>query len=1848
MNKMGGKDKKSASNIGEPFLNTLADSLPGIVLRYKLSPSNSSDTSNIGEILYLSESAKAYWEIDPESCLQDNTLFWNLLFKEDRPKVITALQLSAEKLTKLDVECRIHHSDGSLRWQRMIGQPYEIEGDSVILDAIVLEVIEEKKKWFQLKAQRNGMREMLNNALFLTFSVDSSGAFVEVSETVWETMGYQPNELIGRAFMDVVFDEDKQETALTALQIKEEKSLAYLGNRIVHKDASIIPMEWCIYWDEEQNLMNWISKIETPLNDTDDKVRQSEKRIKTLFENSADAFAIMNVDGSATYLSPNITKLLGYSESEFLEMNLTQLMHPEDMESVGNTIKEALENPGVPIFGNVSRARHKDGSWRWMEAVITNLLHDPNIKGIVDNFRDVTERVEYERKLKQSEEKYKNLFNLSPLPNWIHCLETYKILDVNKAAIIHYGYSREEFLDMTMLNLISKVDIERVLSVHKDIEHKEMLLQFGIFSQFDKSGKLIKMDISGQKISYNNHDCVMVVANDVTEKSLIQDLEKLEHELLESSIKVDVELEVQLENYLKGLETVFEGMKSSILWIENERVKNLAAPSLPETYLNAINGAAIGPQAGSCGRAAFKKQIVIVDDIDSSTFWTDYKGLVLPYGLKACWSLPIFDSNNNVIATISNFYGIIKKPSKKELELFNRSASLLSIILENHLKSRELIASNELYNYVNAVTNDAIYDWDVENDVFHWGESFTRIFGHRTEINGFTLSDWESLMHPEDISRTQPDWKAFLENPANSRWAKEFRFRKFDGKYAYVAEIGHLIRDETGRPKRMIGVLRDKSLQKEEEHRLKLMQSVIANTRDAVIISEAGSYKRPENKIVYVNDAFTRLTGYNADDVAGNDLYAVLGEKASIDELNNEKSYLKKRESSEVTTLSNKKNGEEYWINFTLSPVSNEAGVITHWISILRDVTSQKNIELQKKLLGEISQMFNRNLELKPTLENVLHHLVNFGNFSFAEAWLMSSDNQRLNLIANHLNDEAKKLFYKETEHVKSLKIGEGLPGKVWKKKSAELWDKIDHKKTFLRKEAAKKLGLKSALGLPLIHDEEVVGVLVFGTDEAKNSLSYYQSLFKDLETSLGLELKRKKLEEELIQLFKNSPDILCVAGSEGKFLKVNPAFSNLMGYTADELTARPFSDFIYQDDLEDTKLEYVDTISGVRHAHDFVNRYITKSGEHRWISWNSSQLTGEDGLSFAYGRDITDKKHLQDLLDSATSLARIGGWEIDLVENKLYWSAMTREIHEVEDDYKPELKTAINFYKETFQTVVTEYINKGIAEGVPWDFEALLVTNKGNECWVRIIGETEFRNGKCVRLFGSFQDIHQRKIAELNLQKILEEKNKILESIGDAFFAINREWIVTYWNKEAEKNLGTKREDIVGRSLQSLDNDTFTEKIYNDYKFAMKTGETVTFEEYYNALNKWFEVSVYPSESGLSVYFKDVSVRKAAEEQIRQSNERFEKVTQATNDAIWDWDIENGSLYRGSGFNQIFGRDINKMVLSKDFWTDKFHPEDRPQIIESIDKVIADRNAFNWVEEYRVVRDDKSIRSVIDRGIIIRNNKGKATRMVGAITDITHRKEFEESLKELNETLSLKAKELALSNAELEQFAFVASHDLQEPLRMVSSFLTQLEKKYGDVLDEKARRYIFFAVDGAKRMRQIILDLLDFSRVGKLEEDMESVNINEVIKEISLFERRTIEEKSAKLKFKNLPTIIAHRAPIFQVFQNLISNSIKYSKSGISPVINVSAEESIDQWEFSISDNGIGIDPIYFDRIFIIFQRLHGKDEYKGTGMGLAIVKKIIDNLGGKIGVESKEGEGSKFYFTIPKPKNLKAGLIV
>jgi len=278
---------------------------------------------------------------------------------------------------------------------------------------------------------------------------------------------------------------------------------------------------------------------------------------------------------------------------------------------------------------------------------------------------------------------------------------------------------------------------------------------------------------------------------------------------------------------------------------------------------------------------------------------------------------------------------------------------------------------------------------------------------------------------------------------------------------------------------------------------------------------------------------------------------------------------------------------------------------------------------------------------------------------------------------------------------------------------------------------------------------------------------------------------------------------------------------------------------------------------------------------------------------------------------------------------------------------------------------------------------------------------------------------------------------------------------------------------------------------------------------------------------------------------------------------------------------------------------------------------------------DYRIRRKDGHYAHWASRGKLFLDPAGKKTSWIGVITDITHRKQAEDALRKLNENL-------AHSNKELEQFAYVVSHDLQEPLRTITSYTQLFAKRYEGRLDQDAQDFIGYIVDGAGRMQRLIQDLLSYAHITTNANPFVSVDLSEAFEEAVANLHTAIAESAAVVTKNGLPKINADYRQMVQIIQNLIGNGIKFRKNGEPPHVHVFAKRVEDEWNISVRDHGIGIDPKYFDRIFIIFQRLHGKQEFSGNGIGLALCRKIMDRHGGRIWVESVPGEGSTFCFAI------------
>lgn len=541
--------------------------------------------------------------------------------------------------------------------------------------------------------------------------------------------------------------------------------------------------------------------------------------------------------------------------------------------------------------------------------------------------------------------------------------------------------------------------------------------------------------------------------------------------------------------------------------------------------------------------------------------------------------------------------------------------------------------------------------------------------------------------------------------------------------------------------------------------------------------------------------------------------------------------------------------------------------------------------------------------------------------------------------------------------------------------------------------------------------------------------------------------------------------------------------------------------------------------------------------------------------------------------------------------------------------------------------------------------FDYRFLTKEGKTIWLNDRVKVIAKNGKPVKIQGMMVDISHEKEIEQALQNEISLNQTLIQQLPSVFFLVGTDGKFVIWNQQlesvseysSEEISKMKPEDFFAPDDHSIIKSQ-VEKILSEgisdleLEMISKTGTKIPF---------FFTISKFQYRDKLCMFGTGLDISELVESRksSAQHIERFQIVTQATSDAIWDFDIVNNNLYWGEGFYTLFGYDPKTINPNFEFLLSLIHPDERDRIFRLIQTYLDPRSRkTNWLEEYRFLKSNGTYTFVLDKAIFIRNEDGVVTRVVGAMQDISNQKEFEKSLKNLNVKLEKNVRDLAISNLELQQFAFVASHDLQEPLRMISSFLGLLERRYKDVLDQKALEYIAFATNGAKQMQKIILDLLELSRVGKVREEKEKLDIGILIEEIKQYMRKPLLEKNASIAAENLPVILSYKTPLLQIFQNLIGNALKYSKPHVSPQITIRSRELENYWEFSIEDNGIGIDPEYFNKIFVVFQRLHLQKEFDGTGIGLAIVKKAVEFLEGEIGVESEVGKGSKFSFTVKK----------
>ena len=362
---------------------------------------------------------------------------------------------------------------------------------------------------------------------------------------------------------------------------------------------------------------------------------------------------------------------------------------------------------------------------------------------------------------------------------------------------------------------------------------------------------------------------------------------------------------------------------------------------------------------------------------------------------------------------------------------------------------------------------------------------------------------------------------------------------------------------------------------------------------------------------------------------------------------------------------------------------------------------------------------------------------------------------------------------------------------------------------------------------------------------------------------------------------------------------------------------------------------------------------------------------------------------------------------------------------------------------------------------------------------------------------------------------------------------------------------------------------------------------------------------------------------RSHLKEEVAQRTARLTEAQRIAHLGNWEWDIAGNTLNWSDEIYRIFGLTPQQFGGNYEAFLQAVHPEDRQFVDTSVRAALEQRQPYGI--DHRIVLPDGTIRYVHEQAEISRSEDGRPIKMLGTVQDITERKEYEEELKR--------------SNVDLEQFSYAVSHDMRQPLRMISSYLQLIEKTLADQLDSEKRSYFGFAIEGAKRIDQMLVALLEYSRVGRMGEPPTWIDSCGALDEALQFLQPALAEAQAKLSITGeWPRIMARHDEILRLLQNLIGNAVKYRIAGRIPEITVTSETVNNEWRLCVADNGVGIFPDQIKRLFQVFQRLHSREAYEGTGIGLALCRKIAEYHKGRIWAESAgEGQGSKFCVVLP-----------
>lgn len=1808
-----------------------------------------------GIITYISPTVKKVTGFDSKEVTGKN---FSIFFDKTNSNIMERFVLIKE-LKEIHSDYQLINNFGQNQWLRISSTAVFANGEFVGANGIFSDITD--KKLIEIETQKNESfyRSILSASPDVIAITDLEGKIIIVSPNSLELFKFKSEEeILNQSILKFIAPLDHQKTQANIYKMFQGIFTGAEEYKAIKADGTLFDIEVNgeFIRDEKGNPLYFIfiTRDISERKAIEEKIRQNEENYKKLIENVNDVIYEITLEGEIKYVSPVVESVLGYLPNEILGRNIFELSYGEDIEN----IKNSLENINQKFYTAIeSRAVKKNGQLCWIRTSTSPILKDGKIIGGTGTLTDISDRKLAEIARQDVEEKFSKAFKTAPYAITITNVEDGKFIEVNDSFVTFSGYSKEEAYADSSIGLNLWANLENRNEVVKDLfNNKEVLAREYDF--VEKKGNIIPCIYSASVISINNKKLILSSITDISESKKNQ--EKLINASRVSSVISHINQAIihskTKEELLKEVcRIAIENGKFQMAWVgsfdtKSQRINPLNIEGFEDNYLKIAEEITIkdNPQGnGPTGKALRNGEYSLCNDIANDPNFKLWRDEALKRNYRSSIALPLKRFGENVKAlslysSIPNFF------NEEEIALLVEVADEIGFALDaietENERKKAIVAlqeSQESLKKAQEIAKLGSWSDDLKGNIIWSDEMYI--------INGVPKNEFElvskntiNLIHPDDQSVVQK----WISDCIDGHLTKDLIFRILlaENNVRYINGKCELLKDKNGNPTFVTGTSQDITERILVEQELRKLSRAVEQSPVSIVITNL------DGEIEYANPKATETTGYTIEELIGQNPRVLKSGETSNQEYNSMWEKIASGKNWSGIFHNKRKNGDLYWEASTISPITDATGAITHYLAVKEDITEKRNTE------RELLESENRFRQVTEQSLTVIWEVNAQGLFKYVSPIAKAVWGYTAEELVN------KMYFFDLHPH---------LDREEFKASTLKAFDKKEHFHNFENKIIRK--------------DGTIIWVSTNGNpleDESGNLLGYRGADFditerKNAEATLLKNEHELNYAQEIGKMGSWSYNVVENTFTWSKnmraLLDVNPTKENL-DYTN-------FISLVHPDDLHLIDKNLKEIIAKKKDL-SFDFRYLLKNGKILWVQnsiipiFDGNNLIKLNGVNV----DITDKKIAEEEITKQNEKLNA---VISTLPDIIFVIDKNGDYHEVFCSNPDMLAVPVekivgtnikDIFDEKTTQIHLEYIQQCLEDNKLTSYEYSLIYNNQTSYFEARLAN--IGNNKVLTLV---RDITERKKKDIEIHKLslAVEQSPVIIVITD----LNAN--IEYVNAAFTEITGYKSEEVIGKNTRILKSNKTDRKVYEDLWASIENGKAWHGEWINRKKNGelyWENISINPihDQSGKITNYlavkQDITNKKTIEKEIIDLNQNLEKkieertnqlasinnallseiderrrieealseseksyrtVVENVNEVIFQTDSAGVWIFLNKAWVDITGFSIDESIGQ--LFLDFVLPEDRQRNLEYFAPLIQRKKdycrheiryltkagGFRWIEVFARIGIDE---------------KGEITGTFGTLQDITERKITEEIIR--NARL-----EAERANQAKSEFLSRMSHELRTPMNSILGFAQLLEM--GE-LSQIQQRGVGHILKSGKHLLNLINEVLDISKIeaGKLSISLEPVQVQELIIEMIDSIQPLVLEKENTIKF--FPSfvqncnVLADRQRLKQVLLNLLHNAVKYNKPGGNISINcelINSKKALaNRVKITIADTGIGIAPNDIKKLFTPFERIGAeKSEVVGTGLGLALVKKLVDAMNGTIGVESSPGIGSSFWVELP-----------